>query len=180
MVLLNGGIIENISMNFPEIGATTSGLGSVTQSFREGVTTIKNVGVTGTIIGDDSVGSLIGGVGNYNGATVLIENCYSKANVIARCGNGGLARTCGTSNKVTANKCYYSGTFVDTDSYKDGGTFCKPNDAKISISTNCYYNTNKFEETSNRQGTALTTVQFVDKNNFCGWDSENTWIMKDG
>ncbi|MCI8481960.1 MAG: hypothetical protein HFJ27_02510, partial [Clostridia bacterium] len=76
----------------------------------------------GTIIGDSDVGSLIGKVDQYSGACVLIENCYSKINITARCANGSLIGSGFADAGITINNCYYAGKMTDTDEYKDGGT----------------------------------------------------------
>lgn len=97
--------------------------------------------VNSQINGYDHVGSLVGGVNDYNGAGATVRNCYGNASVYStNYQAGGLT---GTIMKGLVEKCYFTGTVKDAGDraiglagYHDNSTTTNATDVVVKNSIN--------------------------------------------
>lgn len=192
--LINPQINANATNNVIQCGALIAGLDA------EGTVNISRCFVEGgTVGGDDYVGGLIGIIHEYTTQAVLIQDCYSTAQVLEKGSNQdgfGLGSLIGTMNSVsspgnlTVNRCYGAGLVdpgaVGVGAFQFGG-LVGWDSTVAGVVTNSYYDTNVTTMTTSGGGTSKTTAQMKDIATFSNWTIEHlqsrrnrTWGIQQG
>ena len=123
--------------------------------------TVKNLGVDGTVSGNEFVGGVVG----CNGGRVT--NCYNTGNVSGSNYVGGVV---GYNFFGTVTNCYNTGN-ISGGNYVGGVGYYYSG-----MVTNCYY-----LDTCGASGvgTSLTAEQFAQQDSFTDWDFDTIWQMSD-
>lgn len=133
---------------------------------------VENVGITGTVSGKGAIGSFFGNSGLITKVgDISFKNCYARTALTASGGydQGGFSG--GNQGDIQFTNCYFSGTM---NAKNRVGTFQA---SALGVFSKCYYNSTLFKLTVSNSGNPLTTEQFRSKDNFEGWDFENTWYI---
>lgn len=199
LTITDGGIFKYlINSTFENIlfkNVNLSGGGGVLASEQDnsGTSTIRKVGIVGSVDSNDtntslSTGSFIGKCWGYQ-VNITFENCYAKVDVAkTRKGcydKGGFVGDESSGANITVINSYWYGStggIYRTGPFRGGDTASNNNQSTGGITlTNSFYNKTLFtlsvpEVTA---GKGLTTAEFTNSSNFTGWDFDNTWYMSD-
>jgi len=159
-VIINSYATGNVSVSGTEYSTSVGGLAGSNYHF----CTIINSYATGNVSGVVNVGGLTGSNQGF------ISNSYATGNVEGSEVVGGLVAENGYNGTITNS--YATGNVEGTD--RVGGLVGSNSNGGI---TNSYYKTETSNQSDTDKGYGRTTAQMQNKNNYVGWDFNETWYI---